>query len=88
MPKKSSTQNRIYRFICKYPGKSTYFISKKMRMSGGRVRHALSRLKQTGLVRFKFDRNNPRIRKLSYPIDAISLLPRSLKRKLRRVKKK
>ena len=88
MPKKSSTQDKIYRFICKYPGKSTYYISKKLRMTGGRVRHALSKLKHYGLVKFKFDKRNPRTKKLSYPTDAVALLPRSLKGKLKKVKKK
>jgi hypothetical protein len=51
-------------------------------MSGGRVRYALSRLAAIGLIKFKFERTNPRIRKLTYPVDAFDLLPKSLKKEL------
>ena len=87
MPKKSSTQEKVYKFICKNPGKNTYVISKKLRMSGGRVRHAIYKLKNCGLVKLKTIRKSPRIQKLCYPVDALSLLPRALKRKIRSKKK-
>jgi len=88
MAKEKSTQDKIYRFICKNPGKNTYVISKKMRMSGGRARHAIYRLRDYGLVKLKTIKKSPRIQKLCYPVDALSLLPKALKRKLKRSKKK
>ena len=87
MSKKSSTQDKIYRFICRNPGKNTYVISKKMKMSGGRVRHAIYKLRDYGLVKFKIIKKIPRIQKLCYPVDALALLPRALKRKLGKSKK-
>lgn len=81
--KKSNTCEIIYDFICDNPGLSTYEISKKLNMSGGRVRHALSRLQKIGLIEFKFERQSPRIKKLTYPISAMKLLPEKLKRELR-----
>lgn len=84
MAKKSSTQDKIYRFICRNPGKSSYFISKKLKMSGGRVRHCIYKLKDYGLIKLKTIRKSPRIKKLCYPIDALSLLPGAIKRKLKK----
>lgn len=88
MPKRSSTEDIIYDFVCKNPGKCTYFISKKLKMSGGRVRHALNVLNKKGLIRFKFERKNPRIKKLCYPESAWRLLPRKIKVQLKRIKLK
>lgn len=82
MAEKKSGKERIYDFICRNPGNNTYQISKKLCMSGGKVRHALYKLKQDGLIRFKVIRNTPRIQKLCYPVDAMSLLPRALKNKI------
>ncbi|MEM5843633.1 MAG: winged helix-turn-helix transcriptional regulator [Candidatus Aenigmatarchaeota archaeon] len=86
MPKKSEAEYKIYTFICQNPGLCTYEISKKMMMSGGRVRYFLSRLKEKGLVRFKFDRKNPRIKKLTYPVSTIELLPKKIKAQLKNIK--
>lgn len=79
MAKEGETEDKIYEFVCENPGKSTYEISKKMNMSGGRVRHALSSLEQKGLIMFKFVRQSPRIKKLTFPIDNIKLMPKNLK---------
>ena len=87
MPRKSSTQVIIYRFVCENPGCSTYYISKKLKMSGGKVRYALARLAEKGLIKFKFDKKNPRIRKLSYPNDFWSLLPKKIKINLKKMLK-
>ena len=84
--KKSDTCDMVYKFVCRYPGLSTYEISKRLNMSGGRVRHALSRLHQMGLIKFKFERTNPRIRKLTYPVSSFELLSRRIKKKLGRFK--
>ena len=87
MAKKRLTQDKIYKFICKNPGNNTYAISKKMKMSGGRVRHAIYKLKNYGLIKLKTINKSPRIQKLCYPIDALASLPKALKRKLKRSKK-
>ncbi len=86
MPKKSSEQI-IYSFICENPGLNTYQISKKLRMSGGRVRHALKKLRESGLIKFKFERKNPRIRKLTYPTEFWKLFPRVLKSEIKKLLK-
>lgn len=88
MARKRTTEERVYDFVCKNPGTCTYEIAKKLKMSGGRVRHALNQLNSKGLVRFKFVRTNPRIKKLSYPVDAWSLVPTKLKKSLKRIKVK
>jgi|YelNatPaOPRAMG01_1025707.scaffolds.fasta_scaffold10754_5 predicted transcriptional regulator len=83
MPKKSEAEYKIYSFVCQNPGMCTYEISKRLKMSGGRVRYFLSRLQKKGLVRFKFDKKNPRIKKLTYPLNTLELLPKSIKNKFR-----
>ena len=87
MPRKSNSEQVIYSFVCSNPGLNTYQISKKLNMSGGRVRHALKRLEQKGLVKFKFDKKNPRIRKLTYPIECWKLLPRFFRIELKKLLK-
>jgi predicted transcriptional regulator len=85
--KKSSRTNEIvYEFICNNPGKSTYEISKKLKMTGGRVRHSLSMLHKMGLVTFKWLKQNPRIRKLCFPISAVEILPKSIRKELKNIK--
>jgi DNA-binding MarR family transcriptional regulator len=64
----------------------TYEISKRLRMSGGRVRYFLLRLQKKGLVKFKFDRKNPRIKKLTYPLTTLELLPKNIKAQLKFLK--
>lgn len=86
MPKKSSEQI-IYSFICENPGLNTYQISKKLGMSGGKVRHILKKLKERGLVKFKFERKNPRIKKLTYPIEFWKLFPKVLKSEIKKLSK-
>jgi len=88
MPKRSSTEDVVYNFVCKNPGKCTYFISKNLNMSGGRVRHALNVLNKKGLIRFKFERKNPRIKKLTYPVSAWRLLPRKIRGQLKKIEVK
>ncbi|MDI6825701.1 MAG: hypothetical protein QMD36_00695 [Candidatus Aenigmarchaeota archaeon] len=83
MPKESYTEDVVYAFVCRHPGMCTYFISKKLGMTGGRVRYALSKLKEKGLVKFKFERRSTRIKKLTYPVDAWSLLPKVLREELK-----
>ena len=87
MPRKSPSEEKIYRFVCENPGNCTYTISKRLKMSGGKVRNALTRLKEKGLVKFKFERQNPRIKKLTYPVKMWKLIPRSLRKDARKVKK-
>ncbi|MFQ6055361.1 MAG: hypothetical protein ACE5J3_05190 [Methanosarcinales archaeon] len=88
MQKKQPTEDIIYQFVCENPGNCTYTISKRLKMSGGRVRNALIRLKQMGLVKFKFDRHNPRIRKLTYPVRMWRLVPKTLKRDVKKISRK
>lgn len=88
MPKKSEAEEKIYRFICANPGLCTYEISKKLRMSGGKVRYFLFKLQKKGLVKFKFDKRNPRIKKLSYPVSSSELLPKKIKNQLRYLRNK
>jgi len=82
---KIKTEDRIYAFVCENPGLSTYEISKRLRMTGGRVRYALSKLKESGLIKFKFERTSARVRKLSYPVNAWELLPRTLRQELKKM---
>ncbi len=84
MPRESYTEDIVYAFVCRHPGMCTYEISKKLNMSGGRVRYALKKLKESGLVKFKFVKKNPRIKKLTYPVDAWSLLPKTAKEEMRK----
>lgn len=86
MGRRSDTQQIIYEFVCFNPGKSTYEISKQLKMSGGKVRYALNKLKEMGLIKFKFVKSSYKIKKLSFPIDAWKLLPYSLKRRLKQLK--
>lgn len=86
MPKESLTEDVVYKFVCKHPGTNTYCISKRLKMTGGRVRHALKKLKEIRLVKFKFERNNPRIQKLTFPVDTLSLMPKEIKRDLKKIK--
>lgn len=74
------TEDVVYEYICEHPGLCTYELSKRLKMTGGNLRSALLRLKHKGLIKFKFERGNPRIKKLSYPVNAYSLLPKSLKK--------
>jgi len=85
MSKETSTKDEIYSFICKNPGFSTYEITKDLGMTGGRVRHALIKLEQNGLIKFRFEKNNPRIRKLSFPVDFPKLLPNTLKKEIKKL---
>lgn len=86
VPRGSFTEDIVYSFVCRHPGLCTYDISKKLNMSGGRVRYALSKLKKMGLIEFEFERTNPRIRKLTYPVDAWLLLPENLRARLRKLR--
>jgi len=86
--RKSETEDILYSFVCSKPGMSTYYIAKKLNMTGGRVRHALARLEEKGLIKFKFDKHNPRIRKLTFPVDNWSLVPKSLRNELKKLIKK
>jgi len=88
MEKKYITEEKIYRFVCTNPGICTYIISKKMKMSGGKVRNALSRLNQKGLIKFKFERHSPRIKKLTYPVSMFDLMPMVLKKEILKFKMK
>ena len=85
MVKEETTKDKIYKFVCENPGLNTYIISKTLQMTGGKVRHALTILEQEGLVKFKFERQNPRIRKLSFPVNFLELLPKSLKKEVKKL---
>lgn len=78
MSKSSRTNEVVYEFVCKNPGMCTYDMQKKLDMSGGRIRHALTRLHQIGLISFRWVRSNPHTQKLSYAVPAVKLLPRKL----------
>ena len=84
--KDPSTEQIIYEFICSNPGKSTYEISKHLKMTGGRVRHALNKLRNYGLIKFKFLRESYRVKKLSFPVECWKLLPKTLKKELLKLK--
>jgi len=88
MPKKSNTTEQIYSWVCKNPGMCTYDFEKKLKMSGGRVRHALSMLEKKGLIKFKWERNSPRIKKLTFPVEAFSLLPKKMWKDLKKIKRR
>ncbi len=79
----SDTFETIYDFVSQSPGLNTYELAKRLSMTGGRIRYTLSRLQKMGLIEFKFERHNPRIEKLTFPVSASKLLPRSLKLKLK-----
>ena len=76
----------VYEFICKNPGLSTYEISKKLRLSGGKVRYSISKLEKIGLIKCKFVSNPGRIKKLSFPIKSFTLIDRKIKSKLSKIK--
>jgi len=82
--KEGETEDKVYEFVCENPGKSTYDISKKLNMSGGKVRHALFSLEQKGLVVFKFIRQSPRTKKLTFPVNSFKLIPKDLKNLLKK----
>ncbi len=84
--KGKSSEQKIYSFVCENPGLNTYQISKKLKMSGGRVRHTLKMLNKKGLVRFKFERKSPRIKKLTYPIEFWKLIPRIVRSEIKKLK--
>ncbi len=69
----------VYCYVCSNPGQSTYQISKDLGLTGGSVRHALDELEEEGMIKFKFERRNPRLRKLTYPVEAFRLLPGRMK---------
>ncbi len=79
MTKNSRAMHTVYCYVCSNPGQSTYQISKDLGMTGGNVRHALYELRKEGLIKFKFDKRNPRLKKLTYPVEAWRLLPSRLK---------
>lgn len=79
MKRNARTVHSVYCYVCSHPGQSTYQISKDLGMTGGSVRHALSELEEEGMIKVKFDRRNPRLRKLTYPVEAFRLLPSRLK---------
>ncbi len=85
MSRKSATDQIVYNFICSNPGLCTYEIAKRLRMSGGRIRYTLKKLKEVGLVSFKFDKRNPRIKKLTFPVDMWKLLPRKIKNETKKL---
>jgi len=82
---KGSSEDSVYNFVCKNPGLCTYDIQKRLKMSGGRVRHALSQLNKHGLVKFRFVCKSPRVKKLSYPVEAWKLVPGGLKRAVKKI---
>ena len=88
MVRDSNTEVIVYELVCSKPGMCTYDIEKKLDMTGGRIRHALSMLGKKGLIKFKFDRRKPRIRKLAYPVDRWNLLPKSFKNEIKVIVKK
>lgn len=83
MQKHGKTEDRIYKFVCLHPGLNTYEISKKLKMSGGNVRNALSNLHKKGLIAFEFERNNPRIRKRCFAVRLWELIPKPLRREIK-----
>ena len=78
MKKNGNTVHTVYCHVCTNPGQSTYQISKDLGLTGGSVRHALSELEDDGLIKFKFDKRNPRLKKLTYPVEAFRLLPKRM----------
>jgi len=83
MQKHGGTEDKIYQFVCCHPGMSTYEIAKNLKMSGGNVRNALSNLHKKGLITFKFDRSNPRIKKHCFAVKLWKLLPGTLRRDIK-----
>lgn len=77
-------EDKIYSFVCNNPGLSANEISKKLRMSNGKIRSVLSKLNKRGLIKFKPKKNNPKMRRLSYPKNFIELLPKCLRNELKK----
>lgn len=84
--KTSFTDDVVYSFVCNNPGMCTYKIAKKLKMTGGRVRYALKKLEEAGLVKFKYEHAS-RTKKLCYPVDAWEMVPKEWKPKLRKLVK-
>lgn len=83
MKRHGKAEDKIYQFVCIHPGLNTYQIAKKLKMSGGNVRNALSNLHKKGLVAFKFVRSNPRIEKHCFAVKPRELLPRTLRNRIK-----
>ncbi len=86
MSKSSKTNEVVYEWVCAKPGMCTYDMEKRLNMSGGRVRHALSRLEKMGLITFRWVQSNPHFYKLSYPVPTKRLLPKKLIHELKAVR--
>lgn len=87
MGKHGKAEDRVYQFICKNPGLNTYEISKKLKMSGGNVRNALNNLHKKGLVVFKIEKGNVRVKKRCFAVNLVRLLPTSLKKEIKELLK-
>lgn len=87
MGKHGKAEDRIYQFICKNPGLNTYEISKRLKMSGGNVRNALSNLHKKGLVTFKVEKGSVRVKKRCFAVNIARLLPSSLKKEIKNLLK-
>lgn len=85
MQKYGKAEDRIYELICQNPGLNTYKISKRLNMSGGNARNAISNLHKKGLVFFKFNKRNPRIEKCCFAVDGWKLLPKNFKNGIRKL---
>ncbi|MEM5879043.1 MAG: helix-turn-helix domain-containing protein [Candidatus Aenigmatarchaeota archaeon] len=83
MRRHGKAEDKVYQLICSNPGLNTYEISKRLQMSGGNVRNALSNLHKKGLISFKFERNSVRIRKKCFAVEIARLLPAVLKREIK-----
>jgi predicted transcriptional regulator len=86
MRRHGKAEDKVYQLICSNPGLNTYEISKRLKMSGGNVRNALSNLHKKGLILFKFERST-RIRKKCFAVKISHLLPNSLKKEIKNLLK-
>jgi predicted transcriptional regulator len=87
MPRHGKAEDKVYQLICSNPGLNTYEISKRLKMSGGNVRNALSNLHKKGLISFKFEKSSTRVRKRCFAVKISRLLPNSLKKEIKNLLK-
>ncbi|MEM5836199.1 MAG: winged helix-turn-helix domain-containing protein [Candidatus Aenigmatarchaeota archaeon] len=83
MRKHGKAEDKIYQLICSNPGLNTYEISKRLKMSGGNVRNALSNLHKKGLISFKIEKSSVRVRKRCFAVEIAKLLPATFKKEIK-----
>ena len=75
--------DKIYSCVCENPGESLHEMSEELGMPHENVNKVLDELKSAGLVKFKFVRMSPVVKKI-YPIDKKFIMTSKLKKELKK----